>query len=132
MSKAAEIATPAIETTVAVAVATTAVTGASTTAVTAAITTMSKIFKPPLYKLRKKLANIFGLHSKGSVRFGKISALRKPLRTYKTKGDGNCYFRAISYILIGSEDDHLIIRKKVIEHMKKYLTKSNSINRLQP
>ena len=84
-----EIATPAIETTVAVAIATTDVTGASTSTVTSAITMMSKTFKPPLYKLRNKLANIFGLHPKGSVRFGKVSVLRKPLRTYKTKKDGN-------------------------------------------
>ena len=84
-----EIATPAIETTVAVAIATTDVTGASTSTVTSAITMMSKTFKPPLYKLRNKLANIFGLHPKGSIRFGKVSVLRKPLRTYKTKRDGN-------------------------------------------
>ena len=32
-------------------------------------------------------------------------------------GDGNCLFRAFSYILTGSEDQHLAVRHAALEHM---------------
>ena len=78
---------------------------------------LSRIFKPPLSKDRKKFATVFGLKSKKTLRFGSAGALSKPRRTYKIEGDGNYFFRCVSYILIGSEDAHLNIRDKVIKHM---------------
>ena len=40
------------------------------------------------------------------------------LRTVRPiKGDGNCLFRAFSYVVTGSEDAHMAIRKSIIEHM---------------
>lgn len=35
----------------------------------------------------------------------------------KITGDGNCFFRAISYLLYGSESNHETIRKSVVEHI---------------
>ena len=35
----------------------------------------------------------------------------------KIKGDGNCLFRALCFIITGSEDQHFALRTKIIEHM---------------
>ena len=35
----------------------------------------------------------------------------------KIRGDGNCLFRAMSYIITGSEDQHLAIRHAITTHM---------------
>ena len=31
--------------------------------------------------------------------------------------DGNCLFRALSYVLTGSEDDHMAIRVAILNHL---------------
>ena len=31
--------------------------------------------------------------------------------------DGNCLFRALSYVITGSEDDHMAIRVAILNHM---------------
>ena len=33
------------------------------------------------------------------------------------KGDGNCFFRAISFLLTGSECQHIHVRNVVVKHM---------------
>ena len=43
--------------------------------------------------------------------------LAKPSKLYKTKGDGNCLFRAISYSISGRQLYHNIVRNKIVEHM---------------
>jgi len=35
----------------------------------------------------------------------------------KIGGDGNCLFRAMSYIITGSEDQHFVIRSAITTHM---------------
>ena len=32
-------------------------------------------------------------------------------------GDGNCLFRALSYVVTGSEDDHMAVRRAIVNHM---------------
>ena len=44
--------------------------------------------------------------------------LGPPLEKHSIQGDGNCLFRALSYIVTGRQTDHHILRSKVIEHMK--------------
>ena len=36
----------------------------------------------------------------------------------KGVGDGNCLFRCFSYILTGSQDQHLAIRMAIVAHMR--------------
>ena len=43
--------------------------------------------------------------------------LGKPSKLYKTKGDGNCLFRAISFSISGRQVYHQIVRNKIVEHM---------------
>ncbi len=40
-----------------------------------------------------------------------------PKTIHKTRGDGNCYFRAISYCVAGSDKFHQEIRDQVVGHM---------------
>ena len=42
-----------------------------------------------------------------------------PLHVQQICGDGNCFFRALSYCLTGNELQHLLLRSLTIEHMKK-------------
>ena len=44
--------------------------------------------------------------------------LGPPLQKHSIQEDGNCLFRALSYIVTGRQTDHHILRSKVIEHMK--------------
>ena len=39
------------------------------------------------------------------------------LQAINVSGDGNCFFRSISMSLIGSENDHAILRKNIVQFM---------------
>ena len=49
---------------------------------------------------------------------------RAPSSVHDTIGDGNCLFRTISFIMSGSEDNHLEVRKALVQHMEE----SSSLN----
>lgn len=78
-----------------------------------------KTFKPLPSLRRKLLSKALGLIS---GKAGRTKQLGIPRRVYKTQGDGNCYFRAISYILTGSETNHTLLREKVVHHMNSALS----------
>ncbi|XP_042216869.1 uncharacterized protein LOC121862619 [Homarus americanus] len=82
----------------------------------------TSMFSPLSSNARKNLAVALGLTSTKSIYFGRPSELSEPRRTYKTKADGNCYFRSISYIITGSEESHGIIRDRVVQHMNTDIT----------
>lgn len=44
--------------------------------------------------------------------------LGKPTKLYKTQGDGNCLFRAISYSVACRQVYHRIVRNKIVEHRR--------------
>ena len=76
-----------------------------------------KGFTPLTSQERRCMAERFGLSVVKPSFFAPSPAIKPPRRRYRTKGDGNCYFRAISYILTGSEKDHSFVRNLVIQHM---------------
>ena len=41
--------------------------------------------------------------------------LEEGLEPVKVKGDGNCLFRAISKVITGSEDDHVLFRLATVK-----------------
>ncbi|XP_065664824.1 putative uncharacterized protein DDB_G0282133 [Hydra vulgaris] len=67
--------------------------------------------------MRKSIAEKFGVVSKHNVAFGNINLTLCPLGVHRVKGDGNCFFRAVSFIITGNEDDHESIRGKIVNHM---------------
>ena len=46
-----------------------------------------------------------------------FNAFSKPTRNKQIGGDGNCFFRAIAYVVTGSEDQHAEVRQLVCEHI---------------
>ena len=44
--------------------------------------------------------------------------LTTPFSIKRIRGDGNCFYRSISHIITGSEDQHLAVRKAVVNHMR--------------
>ena len=42
----------------------------------------------------------------------------KPTKTRLTRGDGNCFFRAVSNIFTGFEDQHVAVRQKICKFIK--------------
>lgn len=82
------------------------------------IQSQTRTFSPLPSSERKTLSTALGLDFVKVVYYGRTGDLGRPRRLYKTKGDGNCYFRAISYILTVTEENHSILREKVIQHMK--------------
>lgn len=67
--------------------------------------------------MRKSLCKLLNLSPCLHTSFGKFEPNKPPYRLYKTKGDGNCFFRAISFCLSGSENSYHVIRDKVVQHM---------------
>ena len=43
--------------------------------------------------------------------------LNEPAILHKITGDGNCLFRALSYIITGRQVYHNVIRNKILDHM---------------
>ena len=41
----------------------------------------------------------------------------EPRTIRRIKGDGNCLFRSLAYIITGSEDQHLAVRQSIVRHM---------------
>lgn len=40
-----------------------------------------------------------------------------PLKTKSIKGDGNCFFRALSFAISGTECNHCLMRQVIVEHL---------------
>ena len=59
-------------------------------------------------------------YARNRVREGgpNIPLTRPDMRSVKRiEGDGNCLFRAFSYIITGSESQHMAVRQAIIRHM---------------
>ena len=67
--------------------------------------------------VRRNFASFLGLVQCKPVYFRRSGPLTEPKRTKQTKGDGNCYFQSISYVVFGTEDHHQTIRDPVVNHM---------------
>ncbi|XP_062597054.1 uncharacterized protein LOC134258504 [Saccostrea cucullata] len=52
----------------------------------------------------------------GDIKFYRTN-ISEPLSEKKITGDGNCFFRAVSFSLANSEDFHYVIRNAVCEHI---------------
>ena len=44
--------------------------------------------------------------------------LTQPKQTHPIGGDGNCMFRSVSYVMTGSQEHHLEVCAKTLEHME--------------
>nr|XP_047127156.1 uncharacterized protein LOC124808083 [Hydra vulgaris] len=76
-----------------------------------------EIAKCATFDMRKLIAEKFEIVWKHNVAVGNINLTLCPQGLHRIKGDGNCFFRAVSFIITGSEDEHKQIRDKVVNHM---------------
>ena len=64
---------------------------------------------------------LLGLNFEGSnamEKGGACTPLSSPQKIKPIQGDGNCMFRALSYVITGSEKHHLQVRASILEHME--------------
>ena len=86
-------------------------------------------FKPLDGRTRQRLAKKLGLTAHKTYRMGKgsnkngVILLDKPTKKKDIDMDGNCFFRAISYILTGDQGEHMTVRNRIVDHMCKIRNK---------
>jgi hypothetical protein len=79
-------------------------------------------FIPPTLKQIQHALKIFGIDEKHATK-GPLLKLEsgtinvKKLKLRDVKRDGNCGYRALSYLLTGTEEFHWVIRLKVMSHI---------------
>ena len=79
-------------------------------------------FKPVNKEWQKKICENFDLKPvkfHESVTTKDIGISAGPKSTVKIQGDGNCYFRTISYMITGEENKHKHIRDLVVRYLER-------------
>lgn len=69
---------------------------------------------------QKEKAKAFGIKVVKSFRFGNTKYFydrTPPSKTVPVEGDGNCFFRAISMCITGSETEHTRVREHITKHV---------------
>ena len=80
------------------------------------------IFAPINYAWQKKVAEKMGLeffkkHTMPAKQRWMEMKDAVPGKVVGVLGDGNCFYRAISYAITGAEDSHMKLRKKLATYM---------------
>ena len=81
------------------------------------------LFFPITNSTRTNIAPLFDLFDVNSVmrqmpnyKFGGIGqGVKPPKKCFMIKGDRNCYFRAVSFILTGVEKHHFVVRQAICD-----------------
>ena len=76
------------------------------------------LFAPVNESAQKKLCSKVNFPLIIKHRPRKSNVLGPPSEKCSIVGDGNCLFRALSYVITGRQSYHKTIRAKIIEHMK--------------
>ena len=77
-------------------------------------------FNPVNEEWQRNLCAIMGLQfvaASGLNMGGPEVTLTRPCTTHSIKGDGNCLFRTLSFIITGSEEQHTLEREAILHHM---------------
>lgn len=75
-----------------------------------------KYFNPVSYLWQKIQCRYFNLTIKNQHKMCSVPKnLNKPLTKYLILGDGNCFYRVLSWWITGEEDSHHIMRQKLVE-----------------
>ena len=84
------------------------------------------LFFPITNSTQRNIAPLFGLFDVNSImrqmpnyKFGGIGqGAKPPKKCFVIKGDGNCYFRAVSFILTGVEKHHFVVRQTICDFIE--------------
>ena len=74
-------------------------------------------FHPLTFEYQKTVARKINLPVMHVHQFYPGTTLDEPTQIQNIRGDGNCFFRCISYLLSGSEEFHQTVRNAVVNHM---------------
>ena len=77
-------------------------------------------FNPDNEEWQRNSCAIMGLQfvaASGLHMGGPEVTLTRPRTTHSIKGDGNCLFRTLSFIITGSEEQHTLVREAILHHM---------------
>ena len=78
-------------------------------------------YNPGDTEWQRRACVALGLHyhrPNGVAPGGPDIRLTYPVTFKSIRGDGNCLFRALSYIITGSEDQHMSVRRAIVSHMR--------------
>ena len=70
---------------------------------------------------QKRVCGALGLKycgQNGVARGGPEVCLTNPVSVKRIRGDGNCFYRSIVYIITGSQEEHPAMRKAIVNHMR--------------
>ena len=77
-----------------------------------------RLFQPINKDVAHSISTQLGLQHKGTMSMKQCQKeLGNPMKTQRVRGDGNCFFRAVSVYLTGSEENHAVLRDLVVKHM---------------
>ena len=78
-------------------------------------------FKPPNHEWQEQISSVLKSAVKHTYTSGPDKYIRpdaKTIRTVNMRGDGNCLFRAFSYVVLGVQTHHSLIRQAIVDFMK--------------
>ncbi|XP_049429859.1 uncharacterized protein LOC125887232 [Epinephelus fuscoguttatus] len=87
------------------------------------ITNVSKMsfpYKPLSAVTKGRLCSQMGVRSENTKQLPpqEMPAMGRVCETKSIAGDGNCFFRALSYAISGSENGHMKLRRGIVEHLE--------------
>ena len=68
-------------------------------------------------ELTKTIFNIRYVGESCDARYEKHNCIGVPSHIKIVEDDGNCFFRAVSYVISGTESNHTILRNATVEHL---------------
>ena len=78
-------------------------------------------YNPLTVEQQRSMCRELGLQfvcANGCTAGGLHVPLRHPTSVHRIPGDGNCLFRALSYVITGSERQHFSLHRAIIRHMR--------------
>ena len=75
-------------------------------------------FNPINKNSQELMCKFVNLPLLAEVKHGVRQSLEVPSELYNINADGNCLFRALSYVITGRQSYHNVLRYKVLQHMR--------------
>ena len=91
-------------------------------------------FQPPDKEYQTVLCEKFNIDPSGRMLGMLVQSngpCYSPSKIYVTKGDGHCFYRAISYCIAGTQDHHGKLREALHDHMRTNIPKAEILMNIE-
>ena len=78
----------------------------------------SRIFRPMDGLTQRHVCSLLNVPFISEHKFKQSKQLGAPIKRHSINGDGNCLFRALSFVITGRQNYYRSIRQKIVSHMK--------------